>query len=117
MVVSTVHTACIFIFRFKKEQLHWTKSPRPGELGGWSQSPRVEAWPGQARVCRVHSSQPAVVARRAGPSPSAGFVAWCWDSRIGFYEWFSIQMTKKPTVRMVKPHDGRLIKISAIVLT
>lgn len=71
--------------------------------------------PRLARICRA----PPPTQRCglwAGPRPSAGVITWCWDSRTGFYRWFSTQMTKKTTVIAVKPHNVRLIKICAIML-
>lgn len=81
-VVFLVFIHPIFFFSdSKKEQLLWTKSPWPGELGSRAQAPG-EAWPWAGSVAAP--LRPALAVHRAGSSPSAGISTWCWDSRIGF---------------------------------
>lgn len=100
----------IFFFsNSRKSNYFGPKAHSPGSWAGRARAMGLRPGPPGAQ-----GSQPAVVVCWAGPTPSAGVVIWFWDSRTGFCRWFSIQMTKKPTV---KPHDVRLIKIYAIMLT
>lgn len=99
----SVFTQPVFLFSDSRKQLLWTKSPWPGELGGGSRGPRAEARPGQG-LLPAGRTAPGQQLWSVGLAPAhlLARVAWGWDGRIGLYEWFSIQMTKKPTVRTVK---------------
>lgn len=89
--VFSVHTSCILVLIFNNEQLFGPKAHSPG---CWVGRARAEAKAPPGQDLQSPLLQASSVVCRAGPRPSAGVITWCWDSRTGFYRWFSIQMTK-----------------------
>lgn len=64
-VVFSMFRHLIFVLRFKKEQLLWTKSPWPRKLKPWLR-------PALVSIClSIGLAQP------------IGITTWDWDSRIG----------------------------------